>query len=255
MGNYYFSPKRVAVRPGDTIRWVNNSDLPHTTTSSEGGWDSGVVEPGAYFERTFDGTGSFAYLCELHTGEGQSGTVDIKLELTPTSTPDGSPTVSPTPTATSINETLGAAHAPPVAAPRAVRGPVTVDVAMNEYAFSPPSLEIYAGDTIRWTNTGEIQHNTTSDGGAWKSDTLMDPGETFAFTFGAPGTYTYRCSLHANQGQRGTIVVRAGLPSALPAAGQGTQPTAPVALYGLVLGAVAGGVAPFVWLRRRRRVA
>ena len=247
MGNYYFSPKKVTVRPGDTIRWVNNSDLPHTTTSADGGWDSGIVDPGAYYEKTFNDSGAFDYLCELHADQGQSGAVEVNAETTPTATPDTSPTV--TPTATAVLETLGAAQAPPVAAPRAVRGPITVDVGMTEYAFSPPAIEIYAGDTVRWTNTGEIAHNTTADAGLWSSATLMEPGETFSFTFGASGTYAYRCSLHAGQGQRGTIVVREGLPTALPAAGQGPQETIPAWLWILILGLSAGGLA-LVALRR-----
>jgi plastocyanin len=253
MGNYYFSPRRIAVRPGDTVRWVNTSDLPHTSTSSDGRWDSGIVEPGGYFERTFDDAGTFDYICELHVAQGQTGVVEVQAEITPSPTPDGSVTPAATATATLIAETLGAANAPPVAPPRAVRGPITVDVTMTEYAFAPPSLEIYTGDTVRWTNTGELPHNSTADSGLWQSETLMYPGDTYSFTFRAAGMYTYRCTLHANLGQRGTIVVREGRPLTLPDTGQGGVGGPPGGLSPLafIAGALGLGMTAAAWHRRR----
>ena len=80
---------------------------------------------------------------------------------------------------------------------------------MQDYQFSPASTTIAVGDTIRWVNKGNAPHNTTSDTGAWSSKQLMNSGETYAFTFKSAGTYAYRCTLHAGQGQKGTIIVKA----------------------------------------------
>ncbi|MBI5287889.1 MAG: hypothetical protein HY873_02825 [Chloroflexi bacterium] len=251
-GNYFFSPRTIAVRPGDTIRWINTSNLPHTSTSLDGLWDSGIIAPGGYFERTFSAEGSFNYECELHIDQNQSGRVDVKVDITPTSTPEGSPTAATTATATIENATLGLAQASPAVPPaRPVRGPMTMNVGMSEYAFDPAGVSLYAGDTVRWTNNGTMPHNTTANGGAWSSAILMQPGESYSFTFSAPGTYAYQCSLHAAQGQVGVIVVREGLPTALPAAGQGPD-AGPAGSNWLVIGASAAAMALAAGIMRAR---
>ena len=98
-----------------------------------------------------------------------------------------------------------------------------VEVDQTEYAFAPAQLTINAGDTVRWVNRGALPHNTTADSGAWASPLLMAPGVSFSHTFTAAGTFSYRCTLHAINGQAGTIVVQADrsgrvgqLPAALP---------------------------------------
>lgn len=67
-----FSPQQATIQPGDTVRWVLDSNDPsHTTTAMAGTWDSGFVfnAQGAFFERTFpqaeDGQ-TFQYFCVTH---------------------------------------------------------------------------------------------------------------------------------------------------------------------------------------------
>lgn len=60
-----FHPAEVTVAPGTTVRWVNEDPLAHTSTA-EGAWDSGLLEPGAAFERTFGEPGRHDYLCTPH---------------------------------------------------------------------------------------------------------------------------------------------------------------------------------------------
>jgi plastocyanin len=99
----------------------------------------------------------------------------------------------------------------------------TMVVTIQDFTFSPASLTIKAGTTVRWTNNGPSAHTTTSDAGAWGSATLSPPGSggggyggggsaggTFDFTFPQPGTYPYHCSLHppsSYPGFTGTITV------------------------------------------------
>jgi plastocyanin len=71
----------------------------------------------------------------------------------------------------------------------------TVGVTIQDFTFSPASLTIKAGTTVRWTNNGPSAHTTTSDMGVWSSD-VLSVGGTFDFTFTQPGTYPYHCSLH-----------------------------------------------------------
>ncbi len=217
MTNFSYAPKDLTVRAGDTVRWVNNSSTPHTTTSS-GNWDSSIVASGRSFERTFNSTGTFNYLCDLHPG--QTGTITVQQDVSPTATTKA--VVTPTaPAATpSVLATAPAALAAAAPARAAARGAITVDVAMQDYLFSPATATIAVGDTIRWVNKGNAPHNTTADGGAWSSKQLMNTGETFSFTFKSAGTYTYKCTLHP--GQNGTIVVNTVAEGTLlPGAGDG----------------------------------
>jgi len=82
---------------------------------------------------------------------------------------------------------------------------------MVEFAFEPANVTINVGDTVTWTNNGDIVHTATSTepSGAFDSG-LVNPGETFAHTFDAPGTYQYICSVHPNM--MGTVVVQPETP-------------------------------------------
>ncbi len=228
MKNFSFDPKNLTIRVGDTVRWVNNSGTPHTTASS-GNWDSSIVASGSAFERTFTSAGTFNYKCDIHP-DVQTGTITVQqgsgtpvattsAVVTPT-TPAATPSVSAAQAAASVDSAPLSAAASGVRA--VARAPITVDVAMQDYLFSPGTATIAVGDTIRWVNKGNAPHNTTADGGAWASKQLMNAGETFTFTFKSAGTYTYKCTLHAGQGQKGTIVVSAVAEGTLlPSAGDG----------------------------------
>jgi len=113
-------------------------------------------------------------------------------------------------------------------------GPVA-DVTMTDnnglapYAFSPATLPIKVGTSVRWTNTGKAQHTATSDAtsqAVWNSGTVdpagttctpnppypCTPGTTPSGTyvsspFNTPGTYQYHCQFHGAQGMTGTITV------------------------------------------------
>lgn len=63
--NNVFTPDFVVINLGDTVRWIFDEGV-HTTTSDDGEWDSGVVQPGTMFEHTFLGTGQYDYQCTLH---------------------------------------------------------------------------------------------------------------------------------------------------------------------------------------------
>lgn len=252
MTNFSFDPKNLTVRVGDTVRWVNNSGTPHTTASS-GNWDSSIVASGSSFERTFNSTGTFNYRCDIHS-DVQTGTITVQQDVSPTATT--SAVVTPTaPVATPSARAAATDDAAPLsAAAAAARGPITVDVAMQDYLFSPATTTIAVGDTIRWVNKGNAPHNTTADGGAWSSKQLMNAGETFSFTFKSAGTYTYKCTLHAGQGQKGTVVVNAVAEGTLlPGAGDGGGDSGRIIrmLLATVLG-LAGfcAVSASLWSRR-----
>ncbi len=65
--NFAFVPARIVVRPGTRITWVNNDSAPHTVTANNGAFDSGTLQQGEKFSRTFTKAGKkFAYHCEIH---------------------------------------------------------------------------------------------------------------------------------------------------------------------------------------------
>ena len=61
----FFSPNEISVATGDTVAWRVNSGV-HTTTSSDGLWDSGLISAGDEFDYTFTASGDYPYICTLH---------------------------------------------------------------------------------------------------------------------------------------------------------------------------------------------
>ncbi len=66
IANLAFDAKVVHVRAGTTVRWTNGDQLQHTVTADDGGFDSGLIDPGKAYERLFDRPGTYAYHCTPH---------------------------------------------------------------------------------------------------------------------------------------------------------------------------------------------
>jgi hypothetical protein len=75
-------------------------------------------------------------------------------------------------------------------------------VSAVDFSFMPGVVHIKAGETVFWRNDGTEQHDVT--GSDWHSGAL-DPGYTYHLTFGIPGTYPYRCSIHLDM--VGSVIV------------------------------------------------
>jgi plastocyanin len=80
-----------------------------------------------------------------------------------------------------------------------------VAVKIDNFSFSPATITVPAGTSIRWTNRDDIPHTVVSDDKTFKSKPL-DTDEQFTYTFTKPGTYNYFCSIHPKM--TGKIVVR-----------------------------------------------
>jgi plastocyanin len=61
-----FIPNRIEITAGSTITWTNADPLIHTVTADDGSWDSGSIDPGKTFSRTFTQPGEFAVHCTPH---------------------------------------------------------------------------------------------------------------------------------------------------------------------------------------------
>lgn len=80
-------------------------------------------------------------------------------------------------------------------------------------AYQPAQLTVVAGQTVTWRNSGLGPHTVTSDAGQFDSGALQ-AGGTFSYTFSAPGTYAYSCTIHPTM--HGRVVVLAALPPGFP---------------------------------------
>ena len=109
-GNLVFDPASVTIHPGDQVKWTFGSSGHSTTSGSPGQpngiWDSGILNQGASFTRTFNSTGTFPYYCTPHGGccamVGTVTVVNASPTPSPTPMPTATPSATPTPTPTSI---------------------------------------------------------------------------------------------------------------------------------------------------------
>ena len=74
-------------------------------------------------------------------------------------------------------------------------GPI-VEVKIDNFSFSPATLTVAAGTTIKWTNRDDIPHTVVSEDKSSFKSKALDSDESFSFTFTTPGTYPYFCSVH-----------------------------------------------------------
>ena len=65
-----FAPTEVHVPAGTAVTWTNGSQDEHTVTADDNSFDSGTVEPGDSFSRTFDAPGRYQYYCQFHGAPG-----------------------------------------------------------------------------------------------------------------------------------------------------------------------------------------
>jgi plastocyanin len=73
--DFFFSPANVTVEPGTTVTWVNEGNVPHTVTSDDGQFNSGVLMPGDSYTVVFKGRGTITYHCSIHPSMMGSVTV------------------------------------------------------------------------------------------------------------------------------------------------------------------------------------
>lgn len=140
-------------------------------------------------------------------GGGGPGPTATPTDETTTTPPPGTTTPEPTPTPTAGGRTVDVAAGPE-----------------GRLRFVPETVEIAAGDTVRWTFESP-GHNVTSKPGASEKVRVPEGAEPFAsyegdrhfatnevgttyeHPFTVPGEYVYVCAPHADQGMVGTVVV------------------------------------------------
>lgn len=169
----------------------------------------GAAEPGVTV-RLFNAGGSTPLTQGMTTSNGQvtfneldAGTYDVEVELP-----------------SDMEMATGEARRPvPVAAGQTATVTFELESVLpagteqvgltGSLTFSPSSLTIPVGTTVRWRNEQAIFHTITPDGHSeWTRATVSNVGDTFEHTFNTAGTFPYFCEPHLNQGMTGTITVQ-----------------------------------------------
>ena len=65
MENFSYSPETITVAQGTEVVWTNLDAEAHTVTS-DGNFNSGLIQPGASYSHVFDEIGTFEYYCQPH---------------------------------------------------------------------------------------------------------------------------------------------------------------------------------------------
>jgi plastocyanin len=78
-------------------------------------------------------------------------------------------------------------------------------IEIKDFAFNPQTITVKAGEKVTWINRDEEPHTVVSVEKQFKKSIALDTDQEFTITAGAPGTYTYFCSVHPKM--TGTIVV------------------------------------------------
>ena len=87
------------------------------------------------------------------------------------------------------------------AEPEPAGPPAAATVELEPVTFEPAKVSIEAGETVRWTWKGGVQHDVAGEG--FKSK-VMSKG-SFSHTFEEPGTYDFKCNVHPTM--KGVVTV------------------------------------------------
>jgi plastocyanin len=98
----------------------------------------------------------------------------------------------------------------------------TKSVSIVDFDYDPRSLTVHAGDTVQWTNDGQVPegHTVTGDG---LDSGVLHSGASYSFTFKSSGTFSYICTLHPNM--KGSVHVLAATSSSGGSGGSGSNPS------------------------------
>lgn len=121
-------------------------------------------------------------------------------------TPTPTPTLTPTPTATPTDGTT------PTPTSTTTPAPKTVEVKYTSAGFSPSTITIKKGDTIKFINNSDSSfrpasnpHPTHTDYPEFDAKQLIAAGGSWSFTFTKVGTWGYHN--HVNHDQTATVIV------------------------------------------------
>jgi plastocyanin len=64
--DFKYAPTPLKIHVGDTVRFINDDDEPHTVTATDKSFDSEALDTSGAWTYTFTKPGTYSYFCELH---------------------------------------------------------------------------------------------------------------------------------------------------------------------------------------------
>lgn len=146
-------------------------------------------------------------------GCSESGTPDPGTEASPTPSPG--PTDTSTEGATGTDTPTDSPTSTPTHTPRSEVAAEVVVGPDASFRFEPSTVEIAAGETVRWiwdsrghnVKPGDVPSDADWSGTPGERSKTYQSGYTYTHTFEAAGEYGYYCVPHRGQGMTGTVVV------------------------------------------------
>jgi len=102
-------------------------------------------------------------------------------------------------------------------------GSQTVMVNMTGNKFSPDTITVYVGDTVKWTNKDQVGHTVTATSGATfdsspncvvaapASQVCIAPGGTYTFVTDKVGDIAYHCKVHSGMTGKISVIQHPGM--------------------------------------------
>ena len=218
--DFAYTPADLSVPVGTTLTWVNTGVALHTVTDRAGRFDSGFMNIGDSFVRTFSEPGTYEYFCTIHPD--MVGLVTVA---------DGSGIAPP---------------APETSSPAAVVVG-SGEIAMADFTFTPQTVTVEAGTSLAWVNAGAAMHTVTANDGSFDSG-FKATGERFEMSFDAIGRFDYFCVIHPQM--TGTVIVVAAAGDAASAIPGGGPGAGTYLAYGFLVIVIGGMVTGMVLLKR-----
>lgn len=82
-------------------------------------------------------------------------------------------------------------------------GTSTLHADIRDTGFSPETVTVTVGRSVRWTNRGAVVHDVTASSFA---SAPLGPGAWFEVNFDAAGTVEVHCSIHS--AEFGTVIIQ-----------------------------------------------
>ena len=201
-----YNPDSITVPVGTAVVWRNFDSVPHTATSTNGLFDSGVLDQGENFSYTFQDPGTYDYYCMIHPymkakvivtpSDGHQLDVaevsQVEANPQPVSLAEPGSEISIVPVSTTSPQ-------PPTR--------VTVDLLAKNMNFDKDKITVIAGSKvfINFVNLDVgMPHNFAVYTGPEATRTIFQgrvvigPAK-ITYAFDAPvdiGTYFFRCDVH-----------------------------------------------------------
>jgi plastocyanin len=85
----------------------------------------------------------------------------------------------------------------------------SVTVELKDIRFRPQGIRVKPGTTVTWVNKDPVIHNVRQVESVFLSLDVVQPGDTFSYTFDKPGKYRYQCTFH-HPNMNGVVIVEEG---------------------------------------------